>query len=115
MTQTRPVLRRSRHNRVLAGVCGGLADFFGISAFWFRLAFVIALIPGGGTYAMEAVARQFAAEGVAAVLAAWSADDIGRSAREIGAAGARAVSGSGTYAQRGVTCRTKSARFFFVS
>jgi phage shock protein PspC (stress-responsive transcriptional regulator) len=29
------------------GVCGGLAEFFGISAFWFRLAFLIALIPGG--------------------------------------------------------------------
>ena len=47
MTQTRPILRRSRHNRVLAGVCGGLAEFFGISAFWFRLAFFIAFIPGG--------------------------------------------------------------------
>jgi len=47
MTQTRTSLRRSRRNRVLAGVCGGLAEFFGISAFWFRLAFLIALIPGG--------------------------------------------------------------------
>jgi phage shock protein C len=46
-TTTRPVLRRSRHNRVLAGVCGGLAEFFGISAFWFRLSFLIAFIPGG--------------------------------------------------------------------
>ncbi len=45
--KTRPILRRSRHNRVLAGVCGGLAEFFGISAFWFRLAFLIAFIPGG--------------------------------------------------------------------
>ncbi len=32
---------------MLAGVCGGLAEFFGISPFWFRLAFLIALIPGG--------------------------------------------------------------------
>ena len=40
-------LHRSRHNRIFAGVCGGLANFFGISAFWFRLAFLIALIPGG--------------------------------------------------------------------
>jgi phage shock protein C len=48
MTVTqRPKLRRSRHNRVLAGVCGGLSEFFGIRAFWFRLAFVIACIPGG--------------------------------------------------------------------
>lgn len=41
------VLRRSRSNRVFAGVCGGLGEFFGISAFWFRLAFLLALIPGG--------------------------------------------------------------------
>ena len=40
-------LRRSINNRVVAGVCGGLGEFFGISAFWFRLAFLIALIPGG--------------------------------------------------------------------
>jgi phage shock protein C len=40
-------LRRSRSNRMLGGVCGGLAEFFGISSFWFRLSFLIALIPGG--------------------------------------------------------------------
>ncbi len=40
-------LRRSRKNRVLFGVCGGLAEFFGISAFWFRLFFVLAALPGG--------------------------------------------------------------------
>jgi phage shock protein PspC (stress-responsive transcriptional regulator) len=43
----RKILRRSRSNRIFAGVCGGLAGFFGIRAFWFRLAFLIALIPGG--------------------------------------------------------------------
>jgi phage shock protein C len=32
---------------MVAGVCGGLAEFFGISAFWFRLAMLLALIPGG--------------------------------------------------------------------
>jgi len=41
------VLKRSRRDRVLAGVCGGLGEFFGIAAIWFRLAFLIALIPGG--------------------------------------------------------------------
>ena len=46
-TITRNSLRRSQRNRVLAGVCGGLAEFFGISAFWFRLSFLIAAIPGG--------------------------------------------------------------------
>ena len=45
-TISRP-LRRSRNNRVVAGVAGGLAEFFGISAFWFRLALLIAFIPGG--------------------------------------------------------------------
>lgn len=43
----RRALRRSRSNRMVAGVCGGLEDFFGLDAFWFRLAFLIALIPGG--------------------------------------------------------------------
>jgi phage shock protein PspC (stress-responsive transcriptional regulator) len=46
-TTQRNRLRRSRHDRVLAGVCGGLAEFFGISTFWFRLAFLILLLPGG--------------------------------------------------------------------
>jgi phage shock protein C len=46
-TEERKKLRRSRNNRIFAGVCGGLAEFFGIKAFWFRLAFLIALIPGG--------------------------------------------------------------------
>jgi phage shock protein C len=32
---------------MIAGICGGLGQFFGVSAFWFRLAFLIALIPGG--------------------------------------------------------------------
>jgi phage shock protein C len=41
------VLRRSRSNRIFAGVCGGLGEFFSIKPFWFRLAFLIALIPGG--------------------------------------------------------------------
>ncbi len=32
---------------MIAGVCGGLGQFFGLSSFWFRVAFLIALIPGG--------------------------------------------------------------------
>lgn len=46
-TTSRPALRRSKHNRLIFGVCGGLAEFFGISSFWFRLGFLIAAIPGG--------------------------------------------------------------------
>jgi phage shock protein C len=40
-------LRRSRSNRILGGVCGGLAEFFGLSSFWFRLLFIILALPGG--------------------------------------------------------------------
>ena len=47
MTQSDNKLRRSRNNRIVAGVCGGLGEFFGIPAFWFRLLFIILLIPGG--------------------------------------------------------------------
>jgi phage shock protein PspC (stress-responsive transcriptional regulator) len=47
MSNGRGPLHRSQSNRIIAGVCGGLAEFFGISAIWFRLAFLISLIPGG--------------------------------------------------------------------
>jgi phage shock protein C len=47
MNVQRQVLRRSKSNRWIAGVCGGLGEFFGINPFWFRLAMFIALIPGG--------------------------------------------------------------------
>jgi len=46
-SQQKPALRRSRRNRIIAGVCGGLAEFYGISSFWFRLGMIIAFIPGG--------------------------------------------------------------------
>ncbi len=46
-TNQKQALRRSRSNRIVAGVCGGLAEFYGISSFWFRLAMLIAFIPGG--------------------------------------------------------------------
>jgi len=36
-----------RQNGIVAGVCGGLGAFFGISSWWFRLLFLILLIPGG--------------------------------------------------------------------
>jgi phage shock protein PspC (stress-responsive transcriptional regulator) len=43
----RPVLRRSRDDRVIAGVCGGLAQYFGIDAVILRIAFVVLLLAGG--------------------------------------------------------------------
>ena len=36
-----------RQHGIVAGVCGGLAEFYGISPFWFRLLFIILLLPGG--------------------------------------------------------------------
>ena len=45
--ENRPKLRRSNNDRFIAGVCGGLAEFFDINVAWFRLAFLLALIPGG--------------------------------------------------------------------
>jgi phage shock protein PspC (stress-responsive transcriptional regulator) len=43
----RKPLRRSADSRILLGICGGLGEFFGINPIWFRLAFIIAAIPGG--------------------------------------------------------------------
>jgi len=36
-----------RQNGMVFGVCGGLGAFFGISPWWFRLLFLILLLPGG--------------------------------------------------------------------
>ncbi|MRR31519.1 PspC domain-containing protein [bacterium] len=47
MNNSNKALRRSRSDRVVAGVCGGLGNFFGISPVWFRLGFLVALLPGG--------------------------------------------------------------------
>lgn len=47
MNAQRQALRRSKKDRIIAGICGGLGEFFGISPFWFRLAMLIAFIPGG--------------------------------------------------------------------
>ena len=39
--------RLRRYPGIFAGVCAGLGEFFGISAFWFRLLFLILALPGG--------------------------------------------------------------------
>ena len=36
-----------RQNGIVAGVCGGLGAFFGISPWWFRILFLFLLMPGG--------------------------------------------------------------------
>lgn len=36
-----------RQNGIIAGVCGGLGEFFGISPWVFRIIFLFLLLPGG--------------------------------------------------------------------
>jgi phage shock protein PspC (stress-responsive transcriptional regulator) len=36
-----------RQNGIIAGVCGGLGEFFGISPWVFRIIFLLLLMPGG--------------------------------------------------------------------
>lgn len=40
-------LRRSYKNRMIAGVCGGLAVYFGMDPTWMRLIFIAFLLMGG--------------------------------------------------------------------
>lgn len=45
----KPVKRlyRSRQDRIIAGVCGGLAEYFAIDPIWTRLAFILLFFIGG--------------------------------------------------------------------
>ncbi len=36
-----------RQNGIVAGICGGLGTFFDLNPWWFRLLFLILMIPGG--------------------------------------------------------------------
>lgn len=40
-------LYRSRTDRKIAGVCGGLAEYFGIDSTIVRIGFIALLLPGG--------------------------------------------------------------------
>ncbi len=43
-------LYRSRNDRMIAGVCGGLGEYFSIDPTLFRLVFVIAAVFGGSGF-----------------------------------------------------------------
>jgi phage shock protein C len=43
----RRLLRRSKKDRIIAGVAGGLARYFDLDPVIFRIAFLLLLIPGG--------------------------------------------------------------------
>ncbi len=47
MATEKKKLYRSRTDSMIAGVCGGLADFFDLDATLIRLVFVVAAILGG--------------------------------------------------------------------
>lgn len=40
-------LYRSNQDRKIAGICGGLGEYFGVDPTIFRIIFVIAALPGG--------------------------------------------------------------------
>ena len=50
MTPETKKLYRSRTNRMVAGVCSGLADFFGIDPTVVRLVFVAGALLGFGSF-----------------------------------------------------------------
>lgn len=51
MNEQRPAkkLYRSSHNRIIGGVCGGIADYFNTDPTWIRLLFIILLVAFGST------------------------------------------------------------------
>lgn len=49
VTSTRPRLYRSATDKVIAGVCGGLAQYFNIDPAIIRLAFVVFALAGGAS------------------------------------------------------------------
>jgi phage shock protein C len=50
--QPTKTLRRNRGDKMVAGVCGGLAKYFGVDAALIRILLVIATIVGIGTGAV---------------------------------------------------------------
>lgn len=48
-------LYRSRINRKIAGVCGGLAEYFQVDPVWVRLLFVIFFLLGGAAFILYLV------------------------------------------------------------
>jgi phage shock protein C len=48
-------LYRSRSNKMIAGVCGGLAKYFNMDPTWMRLLFIIFLLLGGSAFLVYVV------------------------------------------------------------
>ena len=71
----RAVLRRSRDDRVIAGLCGGLGRYFGIDPVILRLVFVVLLLAGGSGILLYVV-------GWIAIPEERPGDELGAAARE---------------------------------
>ncbi len=52
--QVRRLIRRT-DNKMIAGVAGGLGDYFGVDPVWFRLGFALAVLAGGAGFVAYAV------------------------------------------------------------
>lgn len=50
------ILRRSRTDQVIAGVCGGLGRYLGIDPVMLRIAFVLLLVTGGTGFLLYVIA-----------------------------------------------------------
>lgn len=50
MNQPKKKLYRSRSNRMIAGVCAGLGDYFHLDPTWVRIIFAILLVAAGATF-----------------------------------------------------------------
>ena len=48
-------LFRSRKERMIAGVCGGLGEYFGIDPTWVRLLFILFFFAGGAALLLYVV------------------------------------------------------------
>lgn len=55
MNQQTKRLMRSRNDRMIAGVCGGLGEYFGIDPTLFRIAFALSLFVGGSGFVLYIV------------------------------------------------------------
>jgi phage shock protein C len=56
------VLRRSRQDRMIAGVCGGLGRYLGVDPVLLRIAFVVLAVAGGSGILIYVIAAIFIPE-----------------------------------------------------
>ena len=55
VTKPYKILWRSRQDRKIAGICGGLGDYFCMDPLWIRLMFVLFFLAGGAAFVIYLV------------------------------------------------------------